>query len=233
MKRGGNIFYMIERGVVLSAGYSKRLRPLSFFIPKPLIKIKGKPIIIHIFDNLKNLGVKKIYVNLYYKKDKIEKIIKNSEYKDIIFIFKEKELMGTGGGVKNFEKYIEGDFILHNCDIYHKLDLNEFVDFHFKNSKIGTLLLTFMETKSEVVLEGNLVKDIKIHKRKNKFLTYAGISIFKKEIFRFIPEGKSDLLDVFFELMKYKELAGFKVKEGLIFDIGSFKTLFNLYLRNY
>ncbi len=224
---------MIESGIVLSAGYSKRLRPLSFFIPKPLIKIKGKPIIFHVFDNLKKAGIKKIYVNLYYKKEKIEKIIKNSEYKETVFIFKEKELMGTGGGIKNFEKYIDGDFLLHNCDIYHNLDLNEFIYFHYKTSKIGTLLLTFMETKSEVISEGNLVKDIRIHERKNKFLTYAGISIFKKEFFKFIPEGKSDLLDVFFKLISERELAGFKTKEGLIFDIGSFKTLFNLYLRNY
>jgi len=215
---------MIDSAIILSAGYSKRLRPLSFFVPKPLIKIKGKPIIFHIFEKLKDAGVRKFYVNLFYKKEKIEKTLLNSEYKDMIFIFKEKELMGTGGGIKNFEKYIEGDFIVHNCDIYHEINLKEFINFHLKKEKKGTLLLTYMNTRSEVVIENDLIKDIKIHKKKKKLLTYAGISIFKKEIFKYLPEGKSDLLNVFYKLIEENELAGYVVDEKII-DIGTFEGI--------
>jgi len=219
---------MINSAIILSAGYSKRLRPLSFFVPKPLIKIKGKPIIFHIFEKLKEAGVKKFYVNLFYKKKKIEKVLLNSEYKDMIFIFKEKELMGTGGGIKNFEKYIKGDFIVHNCDIYHEIDLRDFIDFHLKKGKKGTLLLTYMKTRSEVVIENDFIKDIKIHKKKKKFLTYAGISIFKKEFFKYLPEGKSELLDVFYKLIEERELAGYVVENEKIIDIGTFEGIYTL-----
>lgn len=214
---------MVENAIILSAGYGKRLRPITFFVPKPLIKIKGKPVIFHIMENLEKIGVKKFYINLYYKKEKIEKFLKNSKFKEKIFIFKEKEIMGTGGGVKNFEKYINDDFFIHNVDIYHNLNLKEFIKFHKSHKKIGSILVFENHSKSEFIIKDALVLDILKRKNKKKILTYAGIGIFKKDFFNYIKEGKSDLIDAFYKLILSRELMAYIVKDKKIFDIGTYK----------
>ncbi len=82
-----------------------------------------------------------------------------------------------------------------------------------------------MKTRSEVVIENDFIKNIKIHRNKKRFLTYAGISIFKRGIFKYLPEGKSNLLDVFYKLIGEEELAGYVVDEKII-DIGTFEGIF-------
>ncbi|MEO0240999.1 MAG: nucleotidyltransferase family protein [candidate division WOR-3 bacterium] len=217
---------MVKNAIILSAGYGKRLRPISFFIPKPLIKINGKRIIFNIIENLERYGVEKFYINLYYKKEKIEKFLKKSKFREKIFIYKEKELMGTGGGVKNFEKYIDDDFFIHNVDIYHNLNLKEFIEFHKSHKKIGSVLIFESYSKSEFIIKDNYVVDILKRKNKEKVLTYSGIGIFRKEFFNYIKDGKSDLIDAFYKIISLKELMAYKIKNKKIFDIGTYKGLF-------
>ena len=220
---------MVENAIILSAGYSMRLRPISFFVPKPLIRIKGEPIIFHIIRNLERHGVKKFYVNLYYKKERIEKFLRNSKFKEKIFIYKEKELMGTGGGVKNFEKYINADFFIHNADIYHNLNLEESIEFHKSHKKIGSILVFEDYSFSEFIIENNEVLDILKRKDKNKVLTYSGIGIFKKDFFNYINEGKSNLIDAFYKIILLKELMAYIIKNKKIIDIGTYKGFLKLY----
>jgi len=220
----------ILNAIILSAGWSKRLRPITFFIPKPLIKIKGKEIIIHIIENLEKFGVKKFYVNLYYKKEKIEKFLKSSKFKDKIFIYREKEIMGTGGGIKNFEKYIDDDFFVHNVDIYHNLNLKDFIEFHKSHKKTATLLLFENFSKSEFFLKNDEIIDILINEKKKKVLTYSGIGIFRKEFFNYLPEGKSNLIDAFYKMIKNEDLKGYVLK-GEIIDIGTYKGLLKVCLK--
>jgi NDP-sugar pyrophosphorylase family protein len=218
----------ISNAIILSAGYSKRLRPITFFIPKPLIRIKGKEIIIHIIEILEKFGVKKFYINLYYKKEKIERFLNSSKFKDKIFIYKEKEIMGTGGGIKNFEKYIDDDFFVHNVDIYHNLNLKDFIEFHKSHKKAGSLLLFETFSKSGFLLKNDDIFDILINGKKKKVLTYSGIGIFRKEIFNYLPEGKSNLIDTFYKMIKNKDLKGYVIKDEII-DIGTYKGLLKAY----
>lgn len=61
----------IKKAVVLAAGEGKRLRPLTFTRPKCMIQLAGKPILQHVLENLKAVGVKEAAVVVKYKKEAI------------------------------------------------------------------------------------------------------------------------------------------------------------------
>ena len=61
----------IRKAVVLAAGEGKRLRPLTFTRPKCMIQLAGKPILQHVLENLKSVGVNEAAVVVKYKKEAI------------------------------------------------------------------------------------------------------------------------------------------------------------------
>ena len=63
--------------LLLSAGYGKRLKPLTNYIPKPLVQIKGEILLNIWIKNLIKSGVDKIYINVFYKKNQITNLINN------------------------------------------------------------------------------------------------------------------------------------------------------------
>ena len=67
--------------LILSAGYGKRLKPITLTKPKCLIKIKGEPIISIWIENLIKINVKKIYVNTHYQHKQVESYLKKKKIK--------------------------------------------------------------------------------------------------------------------------------------------------------
>ena len=50
---------MIKHAIILAAGLGKRMLPLTNELPKPMVKIRGKPIIKHLIDLLDQIGIEK------------------------------------------------------------------------------------------------------------------------------------------------------------------------------
>ena len=63
---------MIETAIILAGGLGTRLRPLTDETPKPLLPIKGKPIVQHTIEQLKRHGVKNVILSIGYRADKIK-----------------------------------------------------------------------------------------------------------------------------------------------------------------
>lgn len=94
----------ITQAIILAAGFGVRMRPLTLTTPKPLVKLKNKPLIFYILEELKKNKIKKCFINVHYLSLKIEKYI--DEYKKTnktmeIIIIKEKVILDTGGAIKN------------------------------------------------------------------------------------------------------------------------------------
>ena len=61
----------IKSAIILAAGYGKRMQPITLEKPKPLIKIKGKPLIKYSIDLLELMNIDEIIINVHYKSDQI------------------------------------------------------------------------------------------------------------------------------------------------------------------
>lgn len=84
---------------ILAAGKGTRLKPYTDAMPKPMVEINGRPIIAHIVDKLKEIGVQNITINLHHLGDRIKDYFKDWTSPQFIFS-EETELLETGGGVK-------------------------------------------------------------------------------------------------------------------------------------
>ncbi len=106
---------MIKRAMILAAGLGTRMRPITESIPKPLIKIKGRPLIDHIIDRLRSHGVQKIVVNTHYLADQMEAHFKNDPQ---IILSHEPEILESGGGVlKALDHFEDQPFFTINGDV--------------------------------------------------------------------------------------------------------------------
>jgi MurNAc alpha-1-phosphate uridylyltransferase len=109
--------------MILAAGFGSRLMPLTKDLPKPLININGITLLENSINFLKKLGCKKIVINSHYKYKKIQEFLKKRKDKNDIFFIYEKEILDTGGGVKNAIDYFTNkNIIVINSDIFWQKD---------------------------------------------------------------------------------------------------------------
>ncbi|MBX6323703.1 MAG: nucleotidyltransferase family protein [Rhodospirillaceae bacterium] len=85
--------------MVMAAGYGTRLRPLTDAVPKPMIPVRGRPIIDDVLDRLVEAGIRRVVVNLHHRGEVIEAHLVRRTDLDIAFS-RESEIQDTGGGVR-------------------------------------------------------------------------------------------------------------------------------------
>ncbi len=106
----------IEAAMILAAGFGKRLLPITKDKPKALVEIQGSPILGTIIKKLQEAQFKNIIINTHYLADKINHFIDLNFYNQIL-ISHEKEILETGGGIKNaYNTYKHSPMLIINCD---------------------------------------------------------------------------------------------------------------------
>lgn len=85
--------------MVLAAGLGTRMRPLTDSMPKPLVKVAGKPLIDHVLDRLAEAGVERAVVNVHHFAEQIEQHLAARKKPAIVISDERGVLLGTGGGV--------------------------------------------------------------------------------------------------------------------------------------
>lgn len=120
----------INYGVILlSAGYGKRLKPITLKKPKVLVKIQKKPILehwLHTFNNL-DLPPKEVLINTHYLSDQIVSFLKKKKFNYKIKIAYEKNLKGSFGTIihnKNWIGKFDKIFVIYADIIFtNKIDI--------------------------------------------------------------------------------------------------------------
>ena len=132
--------------LILAAGLGTRMEDLTKDLPKPLLPIKGKPLIDYAFDLIKPLQTENIYVNTHYHADLIQSHV-SKNYENIKISF-EPNILGTGGGIK---KTHQNDLLVLNTDNLWQgqfaQEIKSAWDYFQNNQNIDNLLLT--KTKSD------------------------------------------------------------------------------------
>jgi mannose-1-phosphate guanylyltransferase len=218
----------IKTAFVLGAGLGTRLRPLTENCPKPLLPIKGKPMIVYAFEHVRSIGVKKIIVNTHHCAEKYQETFPNSVWNDVPLAFRhEPVLLETGGGIKNIEDLVSNESLLvYNGDIVSSLPLQTLIDFHFKEKNEVTLALRSSGGPLHVSLsKQGKVCDIRDSFGQNVFSKYlfTGIYIIEPNFFaRFKAGEKKSVIPVFLEMIKAGgKIGGIVIDEGEWSDVGS------------
>ncbi|MCC6066358.1 MAG: nucleotidyltransferase family protein [Pyrobaculum sp.] len=118
------------QAVVLAGGFGKRLAPLTSEVPKPLLPVGGRPILVRQIEWLRGFGIRDVVLAVGYLKHKIFEALGDGRKLGVrIFYSVEEEPLGTGGAIKNAEPFITDDvFVVLNGDVLTNLSLDKLVE---------------------------------------------------------------------------------------------------------
>lgn len=132
------------RAVVLAAGRGERLRPLSEWLPKPLLPVVGKAAITHTLSQLAAFGVEAAAINLHYRGEDIRRRL-GSDFEGLPLTYSpESELLGTLGAMVPLAEFLRpADLVLVvNGDSLCRWPLRRLVSRHQRRKDLATLLLS-------------------------------------------------------------------------------------------
>ena len=219
------------KAVIMAGGFGTRIQPLTCNIPKPMIPLMNRPIMLHIVELLKKHHITDLVMLLYHQPMVIKNFFRDgADFGVKITYVTPLEDLGTAGAVKYAEKFLDERFLIISGDLLTDFNLKKIIDFHEDNKALATITLTSVKDPLQfgVVITD---KDKKISQFLEKpgwgevisDTINTGIYVLEPEIFHYIPQGENfDFSqDLFPLLLKNKKpLFGFPVK-GYWRDIGN------------
>tara|TARA_B110000238_G_scaffold200309_1_gene249977 strand:- start:833 stop:1519 length:687 start_codon:yes stop_codon:yes gene_type:complete len=149
--------------VILAGGFGTRLSEYTKTMPKPMVKINKKPIIVHIMEHYANYGFDNFYVALGYKGAVIKDYFNNNKFKWNVNLVDTGLKTMTGGRLKRLQKWLGNEtFLMTYGDGLSNVNLKNLLKFHKKNKKLVTLTAVRPPARfGAIKLKGNKVKTFK------------------------------------------------------------------------
>ncbi|HVM32473.1 MAG TPA: NDP-sugar synthase [bacterium] len=184
------------KAIILVGGQGTRLRPLTDHIPKNIVPLCGAPFLHYPIAQLKKAGVREIAFSVGYKPGAIRKVYGDGRRLGVrIHYALEKEPLGTGGAIKNAERFVKGSaVVVLNGDILTDLPLAKMIAFHRNKKSRATLGLVRVEdpTAYGLVLldkQGRVTRFLEKPTRQQAVTDTinAGVYLFEPSVFDLIP----------------------------------------------
>ncbi|MEM0141634.1 MAG: NDP-sugar synthase [Thermoplasmatales archaeon] len=213
--------------MIMAGGLGTRLRPITDKIPKSLIPVAGKPIVFYLIESLSKVSSDFI-LTASYRYERIIDFFSGSTVgrRNILFSV-EKEPLGTAGGLKKVEKFIDGTFVVGNADTIFQENVRNLVSFHKRNKNTITLGLTRVSDPSEygvVKVKGGRIVEFQEKPKTNPIsnLANAGLYVMEPTVFDFIKRGQAEDVakDLLPRLQDEKKSIGGYMMKGTWIDIG-------------
>lgn len=130
----------------MAGGQGTRLRPLTKECPKPLVPIANRPVAYHILRLLKENGFDEVLVTTHFMPEQMERGLGTGEELGLsIRYVREPRPLGTAGGVKQLEQYLDDTFLIISGDCLTDFRLRDAVDRHKATGADATIVVTEVE----------------------------------------------------------------------------------------
>ncbi|MDP2663185.1 MAG: nucleotidyltransferase family protein [Dehalococcoidia bacterium] len=219
------------KAVILAAGLGTRLRPLTDCCPKAMLPLNGKPLLQYNLDLLKAHGLRQVAVNLHHLPEVVIRyLLENGEQGLKVNLAVEPRLLGTAGGAKNLESFLDETFLVLYGDVLTTIDLGALVSFHNTTGGMATVAVHEVDDPSScgvaVLGKGGRISHFVEKPPKGKVASpwaNAGVYVMEPDILSYIPpEGEYDFgRDLFPSLLRRGvPVYSYPFSEYLV-DIGS------------
>jgi|TARA_B110000459_G_C16564761_1_gene473361 glucose-1-phosphate cytidylyltransferase len=181
--------------ILLAGGLGTRLSEYTKTIPKPMVSVAGKPMLVHIMNHYAKYGFKDFYIALGYKGEIIKKYFNKNKFKWNVTLIPTGEKTMTGGRLKRLEKYIGSEtFMLTYGDGLSNIDLKKLLRFHKKNKKLVTMSAVRPPARFGVIkLNGNKVTYFKEKSKLDDGWINGGFFIMEPTFLKYIKNDQTFL----------------------------------------
>lgn len=207
--------------MILAAGRGSRLRPLTDLLPKPLIQIAGKPIIVHLIERLAEAGITKLVINLGYRGDQIRTYLGSGKQLGVRIQYSKEfpRPLETGGGVFQALPMLDNPFIIVNGDIATDFD------FRALPKKINSFAHLVVTKNPPHNPSGDFtILNHQLLPLPKSPYTYTGIGVFSHELFINCKAGYFPLAPLLHKAAYQNKLSG-QLFTGFWSDIGTLNRL--------
>ena len=237
----------ITKAFILAGGEATRLRPITYEIPKPLLPVKGIPLMEYGIRLLAKYDVREIIIALRYLSHKIREYFGDGKKFGVeIRYTEEQNPLGTAGPLRLAKEQLTEPFFMLSGDILCDIDLGRFAQFHQTCGGLSTIAVTTVEDASRfgmIILQDDRILDFVEKPDKQKQMSFGWESrgfpegkratsqyvnsayyILEPEVIDRIPEGYCMIeKDIFPNLAKEGKLFGYRF-DGQWFDVGTFSA---------
>lgn len=180
----------------MAAGVGSRLMPLTMQIPKPMVPVANLPLMENTVNLLKSHGFDRVICNLHHQADIIRGYFADGASRGIELNYSpEAELLGTAGGVKNCQWFLDETFVVVSGDALTDINLDSLLERHKAQGALATIALKEVQEVERfgVVItdEQRRIRSFQEKPARAEALSRqanTGIYFFEPEIFKYIPE---------------------------------------------
>ena len=177
--------------VIAAGGKGTRLSSISVDIPKPMVEVCGKPILLHQIECLKRNNIKNIFMLIGYHGDYIKEYFQDGKKFGVrIKYIEEKEPLGSAGALFYLRNILGDDFLFIFGDLIFDIDFRKMIAYHRSKNSTITLLThpnshpfdsDIIQTKDDLVIGIDSKNNVRNYYFNN--LTNAGIYVVSNRIF--------------------------------------------------
>ncbi len=219
---------MTKQALILCGGLGTRLRPITNEIPKCMVEIDKNlklPFLDYLIDNLSSQGIKDLILCCGYKREHIMNYFRDgSEHNVDIQYSIETEPLGTAGAIRNASQLLDREFYILNGDTFIDYPLQQLSDNFKICDKIGIMLVYdnrwHKVASNNVLLDDTQILSYMIYPASYLNGVDTGVGIWSKDLLEYIPEGNVPMADVYYKLVKERQLSGL-MTDRRYYDIGT------------
>ena len=198
-----------------------RLRPLTGYLPKPLVPLYHKPLAAWAMAACTRTGIEKFAVNTHHLAQAWDGFGNSAN----VTFFHEPILLETGGGLKNIASWIGADSVLvHNGDIFSTLPLASLITAHEASGLPVTLALRSVGDARHIALDPSGTRVIDIREKLGRALgshVFSGIYCINPSFLEWIPAGEAiSVIPAFLKLAAIGQLGAIILDDGVWLDLG-------------
>ena len=222
--------------VIMAGGKGSRLKPLTNFLPKPLVPIGHETTLIErIIKQFTDFGCSNFMISVNYKAKLIKAYFEELEPAYNVSFLEEEKPLGTIGSIALAKDQIENSFFVTNCDILVSANLHDLSQHHLKAQYAATITASAKNQvipygTCELADDGSLAKITE--KPSHEILINSGLYVFEPTVFDFIPpEVEFHATDLLERLINNSKKVGvFPINFDSWNDVGQ-SSLYNDFLQ--